>query len=168
MGLSKRVTKGRGGGRGANGRGGGRGASGRGGVRARGGGRGRGRAQPWTVKATLCATGGRCGRKSWPLETTKGVDKAGNNRTFVKIDRASAWLCKSVTGKTGIAKWSRLCPILTTVSAAYLAVVDPDSYTAPEVDVAPADVVHDPMDKMQLEGVESAAPSREEPRKEKR
>ena len=71
-------------------------------------------------------------------------------------------MCKSVTGKTGLAKWSRLCPILTTVSAAYLAAVDPDSYKAPEVDVTPADVVHDPMDKMQLEGVESTAPPSEE------
>ena len=77
-------------------------------------------------------------------------------------------MCKSVTGKTGLAKWSRLCPILTTVSAAYLAAVDPDSYKAPEVDVTPADVVHDPMDKMQLEGVESATPSREDASKEKR
>ena len=161
MGLAKRATKGRGGGRGANGRGGGRGASGRGGGRARGGGRGRGRA-PWSLKASLCATGGRCGRKCYPLETTRGVDTLGHNRQFVKVDRFSTWLCKSVTGKTGLAKWSRLCPILTTVSAAYLAAVDPDSYKAPEVDVTPADVVHDPMDKMQLEGVESTAPPSEE------
>ena len=167
MGLSRRVTKGRGGGRGANGRGGGRGASGRGGFRARGGGRGRGRAQPWTVKATLCATGGRCGRKCRPIETARGVDKLGNNRQFVKVDRISTWLCKSVTGKTGLGKWSRLCPILTTVGKAYLAAVDPGSYTPPDVEVAPADVAHDPMEKMQLQEVELATPSPEELAKKK-
>ena len=46
----------------------------------------------------------------------------------MKVDRFSTWMCNSVTGKTGLAKWSRLCPILKTVSAAYLAAVDPDSY----------------------------------------
>ena len=137
MALKKSATKKASNGR-ANGRGGGRGASGRGGGRgrgsgqARGGGRGLGRGPlPWKLKASLCATGGRIGRKLFPLETTQAVDSEGKIRTFAKIETTCAWLAKSVTGGW-LYKALKMCPILKQIRGTFLAAIDPDAYEAPD------------------------------------
>ena len=95
MALAKRAQH-----KASNGRGGGRargGGRGRGGGRVRGVGRDRGRqALPWQLRASLCATGGRCGKKLWPMETSTAVDASGVNRQFVKVEQRALELTRSV------------------------------------------------------------------------
>ena len=120
-------------------------------------------ARSWQLKASLCGTGGRCGRKLFPLEVDTTVDAAGANRKFVKVEQHALWSCKSVSG-IPIQNITKLCPILKQIREMLQATVDAETYAAPDVDAAPADVVHDSMDAMRLDGIDFEAPGEEDTR----